>query len=101
PLTGIADVRPCTLGGLDTKSALELLARHTGSVRITVDPRAAEHLVELCQAQPAALTLAGGWLAARPQAAVADLAKHLHAENDEGSALDRVFRLVYASLPAT
>ncbi|WP_037835950.1 tetratricopeptide repeat protein [Streptomyces sp. NRRL F-5650] len=101
PLTGIADVRPCTLGGLDTKSALELLARHTGSVRITVDPRAAEHLVELCQAQPAALTLAGGWLAARPQAAVADLAKQLHAESDEGGALDRVFRLVYASLPAT
>ncbi|NUS26552.1 MAG: AAA family ATPase, partial [Streptomyces sp.] len=41
PLTGISDVRPCTLGGLDTKSALELLTRHTGSVRITVDPRAA------------------------------------------------------------
>ncbi|MGX1121505.1 hypothetical protein RKD37_006868 [Streptomyces ambofaciens] len=101
PLTGIADVRPCTLGGLDTKSAVELLSRHTGSVRITVDPRAAEQLVELCQAQPAALTLAGGWLAARPQAAVADLAKHLHAESDEGSALGRVFRLVYASLPST
>ncbi|PPS79797.1 tetratricopeptide repeat protein [Streptomyces sp. MH60] len=101
PLTGIADVRPCTLGGLDTKSAVELLSRHTGSVRITVDPRAAEQLVELCQAQPAALTLAGGWLAARPQAAVADLAKHVHAESDEGSALGRVFRLVYASLPST
>ncbi|NDZ76797.1 tetratricopeptide repeat protein [Streptomyces sp. SID10362] len=101
PLTGIADVRPCTLGGLDTKSAVELLSRHTGSVRITVDPRAAEQLVELCQAQPAALTLAGGWLAARPQAAVADLAKHLHAEAEEGSALDRVFRLVHASLPGT
>ncbi|WP_411100529.1 tetratricopeptide repeat protein [Streptomyces sp. x-45] len=101
PLTGIADVRPCTLGGLDTKSAVELLSRHTGSVRVTVDPRAAEQLVELCQAQPAALTLAGGWLAARPQAAVADLAKHLHAESDEGSALGRVFRLVYASLPST
>lgn len=42
PLTGIADVRPCTLGGLDTKSALELLGRFTGSVRITVDPFAAE-----------------------------------------------------------
>ncbi|GAA2582542.1 MULTISPECIES: tetratricopeptide repeat protein [Streptomyces] len=100
PLTGIADVRPCTLGGLDTKSAVELLSRCTGSVRITVDPRAAEQLVELCQAHPAALTLAGGWLAARPQAAVADLAKHVHAESDEGGALGRVFRLVYASLPA-
>ncbi|MEU9637286.1 tetratricopeptide repeat protein [Streptomyces tendae] len=100
PLTGIADVRPCTLGGLDTKSAVELLSRHTGSVRITVDPRAAEQLVELCQAQPAALTLAGGWLAARPQAAVADLAKHVHAESDESGALGRVLGLVYASLPS-
>ncbi|MFE9705513.1 tetratricopeptide repeat protein [Streptomyces sp. NPDC005930] len=101
PLTGISDVRPCTLGGLDTKSAVELLSRHTGSVRITVDPRAAEQLVELCQGQPAALTLAGGWLAARPQSAVADLAKHLHAEHEEADAIGRVFRLVYASLPST
>ncbi|MFJ5263084.1 tetratricopeptide repeat protein [Streptomyces sp. NPDC088387] len=101
PLTGIADVRPCTLGGLDTKSAVELLSRHTGSVRITVDPRAAEGLVEACQAQPAALMLAGGWLAARPKAAVADLAKQLHAEGDEGTALGRVFRLAYSALPAT
>ncbi|MFJ4203441.1 tetratricopeptide repeat protein [Streptomyces sviceus] len=100
PLTGIADVRPCTLGGLDTKSALELLSRHTGSVRITVDPRAAEGLVEECQGHPAALMLAGGWLAARPKAAVSDLAKQLHTESDEGSPLSRVFKLVYASLPA-
>ncbi|OQR59167.1 hypothetical protein B6E66_36345 [Streptomyces maremycinicus] len=100
PLTGIADVRPCTLGGLDTKSALELLSRYTGSVRITVDPRSAESLVEACQGQPAALNLAGGWLAARPKAAVADLAKQLHAEGDEGSPLSRVFRLVHAALPA-
>lgn len=99
PLTGIADVRPCTVGGLDTKSALELLSRHTGSVRITVDPRAAEQLVEVCQAHPAALMLAGGWLAARPKAAVADLSKQLHAESDEGTPLSRVFKLVHTSLP--
>jgi tetratricopeptide (TPR) repeat protein len=101
PLTGIADVRPCTLGGLDTKSALELLDRFTGSVRITVDPLAAEGLVELCEGQPAALVLAGGWLAARPSSAVADLAKHLHTDNDEGTPLARVFKLSYASLPNT
>ncbi|MEU6260690.1 tetratricopeptide repeat protein [Streptomyces sp. NPDC047043] len=99
PLTGISDVRPCTLGGLDTKSALELLTGHIGSVRITVDPRAAEGLVEECQAQPAALEMAGGWLAARPKAAVADLAKHLHTEGDEGTPLSRIFRLAYSSLP--
>ncbi|MFG2605148.1 tetratricopeptide repeat protein [Streptomyces sp. NPDC048514] len=102
PLTGIADVRPCTLGGLDTKSAVELLAGFTGSVRITVDPRAAESLVEACQGHPAALVLAGGWLAARPQAAVSDLAKRLHTANDDGSdgsPLARVLRLVHAQLP--
>ncbi|MFH8499176.1 tetratricopeptide repeat protein [Streptomyces coeruleorubidus] len=101
PLTGISDVRPCTLGGLDAKSGVELLSRHTGSVRITVDPRAAEGLAEECQGQPAALMLAGGWLAARPQAAVSDLAKQLRAEDAEGNALNRVFRLAYAALPAT
>jgi tetratricopeptide (TPR) repeat protein len=100
PLTGIADVRPCTLGGLDTKSAVELLSRYTGSVRITVDPRAAEGLVEECQAQPAALMLAGGWLAARPTAAVADLAKQLRAQSEEGAPLARIFRLAYTALPA-
>ncbi|GGY09122.1 hypothetical protein GCM10010384_12080 [Streptomyces djakartensis] len=101
PLTGIPDVRPCTLGGLDAKSGVELLSRYTGSVRITVDPRAAEGLAEECQGQPAALMLAGGWLAARPKAAVSDLAKQLRAEDDEGTALSRVFRLAYAALPAT
>ncbi|MGW1532682.1 tetratricopeptide repeat protein [Streptomyces aureus] len=99
PLTGIADVRPCTLGGLDTKSALEVLGQFTGSVRITVDPLAAEGLVELCAGQPTALVLAGGWLAARPSAAVADLAKHLRTEGQEGTPLERVFRLSYGSLP--
>ncbi|UUU34960.1 tetratricopeptide repeat protein [Streptomyces sp. CA-210063] len=99
PLTGISDVRPCTLGGLDTKSAVELLERFTGSVRITVDPRSAEGLAEVCGAQPAALRLAGGWLAARPMAAVSDLAKQLRAEGDDSSPLARVFKLSYASLP--
>ncbi|GHI08787.1 hypothetical protein AQI88_35210 [Streptomyces cellostaticus] len=110
PLTGIADVRPCTLGGLDTKSAVELLARYTGSVRITVDPRSAESLAEACQGHPAALTLAGGWLASRPQAAVSDLAKRMHtyaaegaegAEGTESTPLARVFRLVYDQLPGS
>ncbi|MFJ8594450.1 tetratricopeptide repeat protein [Streptomyces sp. NPDC093598] len=101
PLTGISDVRPCTLGGLDAKSGVELLTRYTGSVRITVDPRAAEGLAEECQGQPAALMLAGGWLAARPKAAVSDLAKQLRAEDTEGTALTRVFRLAHAALPTT
>jgi tetratricopeptide (TPR) repeat protein len=99
PLTGIADVRPCTLGGLDTKAALDLLTRYAGSVRITVDPRSAEGLVEECASQPAALVLAGGWLAAHPKAAVADLARHLRTGAEDGPPPARVFRLSYEALP--
>ncbi|QYX81108.1 tetratricopeptide repeat protein [Streptomyces akebiae] len=101
PLTGISDVRPCTLGGLDTKSAVELLERFSGSVRITVDPRSAEGLAEVCGAQPAALRLAGGWLAARPSVAVSDLAKQLRADEDDRPPLAKIFRLSYGSLPTT
>ncbi|MFJ2651320.1 tetratricopeptide repeat protein [Streptomyces sp. NPDC087420] len=108
PLTGIPDVRPCTLGGMDVKAAVDLLARYTGAVRITVDPQAAEALVEECGGQPAALVLAGGWLAARPTASVADVAAQLRALPDDPGRpvgdrpLARVFGLVYATLaPST
>nr|WP_232627109.1 tetratricopeptide repeat protein [Streptomyces alfalfae] len=101
PLTGISDVRPCTLGGLDKEAAVQLLARAAGPVRITVDPRSAEALVETCQGHPAALVLAGGWLSVRPKAAVADLAKRLHDLPGDGPALPRVFRHTYATLPGT
>ncbi|MFJ6352070.1 tetratricopeptide repeat protein [Streptomyces sp. NPDC092046] len=97
PLTGIPDVRPCTLGGLDPKSAIELLTAFTGSVRVTVDPQAAETLAEECGGLPGALVLAGGWLAARPKASVADLAKRLRALT--GDPITRAFTLVHASLP--
>ncbi|WP_370466581.1 tetratricopeptide repeat protein [Streptomyces sp. PCS3-D2] len=100
PLTGIPDVRPCTLGGLDTVSAVGMLARRIGDTRITTDPRAVESLAEACGGQPAALELAGGWLAARPKAAVSDLAKQLHdMPAGAGGPLGRAFRLVYDSLP--
>ncbi|MFD9223266.1 tetratricopeptide repeat protein [Streptomyces sp. NPDC060064] len=105
PLTGIPDVRPCTLGGMDAKSAIELLGTFTGSVRITVDPQAAESIAEECGGLPTALVLVGGWLAARPRASVADVAKRLRALPDDseqpkvGRPLARAFRLVYESLP--
>ncbi|MEU3688956.1 tetratricopeptide repeat protein [Streptomyces narbonensis] len=99
PLTGIPDVRPCTLGGLDAKSAIELLTAFTGSVRITVDPQAAETLVEECGGMPGAVVLAGGWLAARPKASVADLAKQLRGLT--GDPLTRTFLLAHEALPAT
>ncbi|GGZ86108.1 tetratricopeptide repeat protein [Streptomyces subrutilus] len=100
PLTGIPDVRPCTLGGLDTPSAVQMLAHNIGDIRVTVDPRAAEALAEECGGQPAALRLVGGWLAAHPKASVADVAKQLHdMPASTGGPLARGFRLVYESLP--
>ncbi|MGW7453764.1 tetratricopeptide repeat protein [Streptomyces sp. NPDC054787] len=100
PLTGIPDVRPCTLGGLDTPSAVELLAQRIGDTRVTADPRAAETLAEELGGQPAALGLVGGWLAAHPKASVSDLAKQLHdMPASTGGPLARGFRLVYEALP--
>ncbi|WP_369380208.1 tetratricopeptide repeat protein [Streptomyces sp. cg36] len=110
PLTGIPDVRPCVLGGLDPKSAVAFLEEFAGSVRITVDPLAAANLAEECGAQPAALALVGGWLRDRPQSAVADVTKRLRALPEDGGVLtarlpaaDRplvhAFRLVYEGLP--
>ncbi|MFF5392613.1 NB-ARC domain-containing protein [Streptomyces sp. NPDC013012] len=99
PLTGIPDVRPCTLGGLDPKSAIELLTSFTGSVRVTVDPQAAETLVEECGGLPAAVVLAGGWLSTHPKSSVADLAKRLRGLG--GDPLTRAFLLAHEALPAT
>lgn len=105
PLTGVPDVRPCTVGALGTPPALEILIQRAGPTRITCDPVAAESVVIECAAQPAALVLAGGWLAARPTASVADLLRRLREQpavdssGPAGQPLARVFRLVYASLP--
>ncbi|MFI9629821.1 tetratricopeptide repeat protein [Streptomyces sp. NPDC052042] len=105
PLTGIPDVRPCTLGGLDAKSAVRLLAGLIGDVRITVDPRTAESLAEECGGLPAALILAGGWLAAHPMASVSDLTRRLREQPDDreqstgARPLARVLGLVHDSLP--
>ncbi|MEU4685707.1 tetratricopeptide repeat protein [Streptomyces xinghaiensis] len=120
PLTGIPDVRPCTLGGLGTTAAVALLARYAGRTRVTVDPQAAQTLVEECGGRPAALLVAGGWLAGRPTASVADAVLGMRGlpsgadravRADPGAAapvsgdgpsirpLARAFRLAYGGLP--
>lgn len=105
PLTGIPDVRPCALGGLDSAAGVAVLARYAGPTRITVDPRTADSVVEECGGQPAALVLAGAWLAARPMSSVADLCQALHAvplppDLPTGARpLFRAFRLAYDALP--
>ncbi|WP_052867594.1 tetratricopeptide repeat protein [Streptomyces niger] len=107
PLTGITDVRPCTLGGLDTAAGVEILTRYAGSIRITVDPRTAEQLVQDCGGQPAALVLVGGWLATHPKSSLSDLRRALFllpADEEEAvpvsRSLTRAFRLTYEALPA-
>ncbi|MEU8787240.1 tetratricopeptide repeat protein [Streptomyces sp. NPDC048637] len=106
PLTGIPDVRPCTLGGLDGAAGVEILIRDAGPTRITVDPRTADSVVEECGGQPAALVLAAAWLAARPMSSVADLYQALHAvplppDLPTGARpLFRAFHLTHGALPA-
>ncbi|MEV6161045.1 tetratricopeptide repeat protein [Streptomyces sp. NPDC052052] len=107
PLTGIPGVRPCTIGGLDAGSAVRLLARTIGQVRITVDPLTAETLAEECAGLPAALVMVGGWLAAHPLASVADATRQLRelpedpGQSTGGQPLARAFRLLHDSLPPT
>ncbi|WP_030772834.1 tetratricopeptide repeat protein [Streptomyces albidoflavus] len=104
PLTGLTGVRPCALGGLDVPDAHALLESRAGEVRLTVDPRAADSLIERCGAQPAALVLAGGYLAAHPKISVADLAHRLEQAPADGPGgpgeLPRMARLSHGALPA-
>ncbi|MFJ2958802.1 tetratricopeptide repeat protein [Streptomyces sp. NPDC087270] len=82
PLSGIPDVRPCTLGGLDTPAALALLAYTIGDTRVTNDPRAAETLVQELTGHPTALRLAAAWLAAQPRMPLSEAAVQLRATPD-------------------
>jgi tetratricopeptide (TPR) repeat protein len=113
PLPGVPDVRPCTLGGLDSVAGVDLLSHVIGEIRVTVDPTAALTLSETCQGSPAALRLVGGWLAARPGKAVTDAIQALREPVDddgepaaEGTGdrrgagpAARAFRLVHDTLP--
>ncbi|CAG7657449.1 tetratricopeptide repeat protein [Actinacidiphila bryophytorum] len=79
PLSGVPDVRPCTLGGLDTPAAVELLSAKVGATRVSCDPRGAETLVQDLAGHPTALHLTAAWLAARPGLSFADATARLRA----------------------
>ncbi|MDT0321972.1 tetratricopeptide repeat protein [Streptomyces sp. DSM 44918] len=114
PLVGVPDVRPCTVGGLDRNTAVRLLVRGAGDIRVTVDPSAADRLAELCGDLPAALRLAAGWLAAHPETAVAEAVRRLvetpdpvgedgaprDAVDAAEAPLSRAFALAHSALPA-
>jgi tetratricopeptide (TPR) repeat protein/DNA polymerase III delta prime subunit len=105
PLTGVPDVRPCVLGGLDRAAGVAMLTELAGSTRIVCDPRAAEEAAEACGHGPAALRLIGGWLATKPEIAVAEALTRMRdlaaaAEDRSPTApLHRAFRLVHDDLP--
>ncbi|WP_156178616.1 tetratricopeptide repeat protein [Saccharothrix sp. ST-888] len=77
PLTGIEDIDPVILGGLDQPSAGDLLSGLVGGTRIGCDPVGAADLAEACGAGPAALRLMAGWLRSNPKAAVTEAARAL------------------------
>ncbi|MGW6914792.1 AAA family ATPase [Kitasatospora sp. NPDC054939] len=77
PLTGIEDIDPCILGGLDRPAAGHLLADLVGATRIAADPVGGADLAEACAAGPAALRLMAGWLRGNAKAAVTDAAREL------------------------
>ncbi|MFE6751031.1 AAA family ATPase [Kitasatospora purpeofusca] len=77
PLTGIEDIDPVILGGLDRTAAAELLGDLVGGTRIGCDPVGAADLAEACGSQPAALRLMAGRLRGKPELAVTEAAKEL------------------------
>ncbi|GHH80262.1 hypothetical protein GCM10018781_60090 [Kitasatospora indigofera] len=77
PLTGIEDIDPCILGGLEQPTAVGLLGELVGGNRISCDPVGGADLAEACASRPAALRLMAGWLRANPKSAVTDAAREL------------------------
>ncbi|MFH8386491.1 tetratricopeptide repeat protein [Kitasatospora sp. NPDC018058] len=86
PLTGIEDIDPVILGGLDREASGELLADLVGGTRISCDPVGGADLAEACAARPAALRLMAGWLRGNPKTAVTDAARELNLVVGEESA---------------
>ncbi|MEV6978416.1 AAA family ATPase [Kitasatospora sp. NPDC093806] len=77
PLTGIEDIDPVILGGLDRPAAGELLGDLVGGTRISCDPVGGADLAEACGSQPAALRLMAGRLRGNPKLAVTEAAQEL------------------------
>ncbi|MFI6850250.1 tetratricopeptide repeat protein [Kitasatospora sp. NBC_00085] len=77
PLTGIEDIDPVILGGLDRQASGELLGDLVGGTRISCDPVGGADLAEACASRPAALRLMAGWLRGNPELAVTDAAREL------------------------
>ncbi|WP_316524047.1 tetratricopeptide repeat protein [Kitasatospora brasiliensis] len=89
PLTGIEDIDPVILGGLDRQASGELLADLVGGTRISCDPVGGVDLAEACAARPAALRLMAGWLRGNPKTPVTEAARELNRVVEEETAAAR------------
>lgn len=94
-LTGIPGAVIADIDVLDRHNALELLAKIVGESRVSTEPTAALHLVDLCGRLPLAIRVAGARLAARPHWTIGQLTYRL---TDEARRLDE---LAHGSLSVT
>jgi tetratricopeptide (TPR) repeat protein len=69
--------RPLTLAVLSDAEARELLARRLGPERVTVEPNAAEEIIDLCARLPLALSVVAARAAMHPGFSLATLAEEL------------------------
>lgn len=96
PMAGLPGIRQMTLDVLEPEEAMALLASAAGAERVAAERGAALDLVAACGFLPLAVRGAGAWLAARPSAAVGDLARSLaHGRMEELPATVTSFRLGY------
>ncbi|GGO31975.1 hypothetical protein GCM10011576_61640 [Micromonospora parathelypteridis] len=86
-LTGLPNVGPITLGGLDDDDGLALFAGAAGGERAASDPEGAARIVRFCGGLPLAIRIAGARLRARPSWTPSDLAARLA---DEARRLDEL-----------
>ncbi|MFE2639434.1 tetratricopeptide repeat protein [Streptomyces scopuliridis] len=92
-----------SLGPLDPRSSIKLLARFTGEERIAAEPEVAAVLANRCAHLPLPLVLAGARLKSRPHrslAAAADALVHPRREDPVRMAISAGLTETYASLGA-
>lgn len=87
PLTGIPGAVNVDLSPLDVSTAVELMCRVAGPVRVRAQPAASAELVAACGGLPLAVRIVAARLAARPQWTVSTLAESLA---DERRRLDEL-----------
>ncbi|MER7562557.1 BTAD domain-containing putative transcriptional regulator [Streptomyces sp. NPDC097941] len=87
PLAALEGARHFRIPSFTAEQARELLARIVGLHRTAEEPAAADEIVELCEAMPLAIRIAGLRLAMRPHWTLAHMAQRLRYEDHRLDAL--------------